>query len=253
MKILSSLVFVGAVACGQGSKSSSTSAPPPAPPASARVNLSGTLSLETSVGSAELFAFAITPKGETVALALESQSVAADGTFAMVLPPGALAVATDTVILMSKTPVPNQPDMILWSFSVAPGAEATSNINVLTSIAYEIGVLETSLGHIAAAAQRTSAAFGTDGVLEHLDPKDAKLVALGKVVTLVGTQLGLPVGAVHKAVARDLADGTLDGKNVDEPVTLGTKVGTYAVVLSALKAIAQRETPDFAALSALTP
>jgi hypothetical protein len=66
----------------------------------------------------------------------------------------------------------------------------TSNLNVLASVAYEIGVWEEDLKSVFEANDRTADVFGLTGEarsLELLDPKNEMLMRLGKIVSLLAS------------------------------------------------------------------
>jgi len=228
---VSALLLASAALTACGGKDKATSQADDAP---VRTAVAGTISLESGIPSSETFVLRVTTGADATIIATAPAD--ADGRFSVPVP-GALAVPLDEpLVVMSRTKDAAGLELILWSFATSPQAEAPGSLNVLSSVAYEVAVLENDLAKGAEAMRRTAALFGVDAALEQLDPKEPKLTRLGKLVTTASAKLAVKVSVVHKAMARDVKDGTLDGLEAGTAVVLA-KDGAYALLLTEVKAV----------------
>ncbi len=249
---------LGISACGgtvgTTEPAAATSTAPAAQPKGEDLVIAGKLSLETGIDAAHVFIFTVTEKASTAALAVDVVS-AADGTYTATIRSGTLAIdASRPLITMSKKALADgSGDDVLWSYVLPSASRVTSNLNSLTSIAYEVAVLEQDLAASASVAARVATVFGTPAAIETLDPADVKITRLGRVVELVATRLRLKVGALHKTIAADVRDGALDGVASGAPAEIIDRTGVYPHVVEALKALVAGEEPGFETLASHLP
>ncbi len=217
--------------------------------------VSGVLSLETELSGHLVSLFKIT-EGKEIELLLGPLTSEADGSYLFNVPlTGAIAIQTGEVLITMSGATDGSKTNRLWSYLKANSVAEISNLNVLASVAYEIAVLEDDLKSVFTANDRTADAFGLTGdarSLERLDPKNKMLQRLGKIVTLVATESSANTGLVHKAIAKDILDGTLDGK-VGATSTVLINEGLYAAVLVELKAVIAGSEPNLDAIRLKIP
>ncbi len=217
--------------------------------------VTGVLSLETELSGHQVSLFKIT-EGKETELLLGPLMSETDGTYIFNVPlTGSVAIQEGEVLITMSGAKDGAKTNMLWSYLKANGVAETSNLNVLASIAYEIGVWEDDLKSVFTANDRTADAFGLTGDtrrLELLDPKNELVQRLGKIVSLVAKESAASTGQVHKSIANDILDGTLDGIAAGTNVSL-INIGLYASVLVELKAVIAGSEPNLDAIRANIP
>ena len=217
--------------------------------------VSGVLSLETELSGHQVSLFKISTGKETELL-LGPLTSEADGTYVFNVDlVGADAIQPGQILITMSSAKDGDKTNMLWSYLKANSVAETSNLNVLASVAYEIGVWESDLSKVFEANDRTADAFGLAGDarrLELLDPKNEMLQRLGKIVTLIATESSGDVGSVHKAIAKDILDGALDGKADGAKVSLINEA-LYAATLIELKAVISGSEPNLDAIRLKIP
>lgn len=78
------------------------------------------------------------------------------------------------------------------------------------------------------------------------------LSLVGKIVSLVAKESAASTGQVHKSIANDVLDGTLDGIAAGTNVSL-IDIGLYASVLVELKTVIAGNEPNLDAIRANIP
>jgi len=210
------------------------------------MTISGVLSLDTELSDHLISLFRV-KEGKEIESLLEPVNTLPDGSYSFEVPlNGALAILQNEVLITMSKHTEGSKAVMLWSYLKASSAEETSNLNVLASIAYEIGVLKNDLKAVYDASELTADAFGLTGearAIERLDPKNGMLTRLGKIVSLIASESSAKVSEVHIAIASDLLDGVLDGKNQDAPISLVTE-DLYTATLNELKSVIAGNEPD---------
>lgn len=212
--------------------------------------VSGVLSLDIELAGHEVLLFQVT-EGKEIEQIGATVISNADGSYEISVPAsGTIAIEPDEMLITMSKKAQDGKTTMLWSYFKADGTKGISNLNVLSSIAYEIGVWEENLKGVASANERTAAIFGFEGTeanLEKLDSKHPKLLRLAKVVALIIEESAATAGDVHKSIAKDIMDGDLDGKTNGTDVAL-VKDGFYVALLTELKSIISDHEPDLVAL-----
>jgi hypothetical protein len=168
---------------------------------------------------------------------------------------GENAVQPGQILITMGSIKESEKSNLIWSYLKANSVSETSNLNVLASIAYEVGVLENDLMKVYEANDRIADAFGLAGEarrLELLSPKNEMLQRLGKIVNLVAKDTPANIGQVHQAIAKDILDGALDGKEGSANISFITEE-LYAAMLVELKAVISGSEPNLAAIKLKIP
>jgi hypothetical protein len=217
--------------------------------------VSGTLSLETELTGYQVSLFKISEVKDTELL-LGPIATEADGTYVFNVDlVGENAVQPGQILITMGSIKESEKSNVIWSYLKANSAAETSNLNVLASIAYEVGVLDNDLSKVFEANDRTADAFGlTEDArkLELLSPKNEMLQRLGKIVNLVAKDTPANIGQVHQAIAKDILDGALDGKEGSANVSFLTEE-LYTAMLLELKAVISGTEPNLDAIKLKIP
>ncbi len=235
--IIATGLLLGACAKSKGESSSSNSAKTDS---AKPISVVGVLAIDSGIEGATIKVFTV----DTVGVQLNEigdstvQSAAA-GTFALSIPPTDLHPGTEQTLMLMGIINSGDGQTILWSFSPAPAVDIALNVHVLASVGYEVGVAlsDLSAAGVAKAESLTRAAFGVTEALASLPSDHPKVAGLTKTATKIATAAKVKLQDVVKALAADVADGTLDALAGGEPVVVGDARIPLKDYLAELKAL----------------
>lgn len=249
IKFVPSLFFLGSalVSCGDSSGDSKDDEN------KTEVSLNGTLLLDNVIESATIELMVVEEKGVSQTQVKQDLNILTDekGEFQVTISSSTLAINSVQTLMIKASKEPdnhllahhqNYEYITMWSYASDLGKDLTVNINMFTSIAYDIAVIDgdLTLTGIKAAELQTKNIFEIEADLPSLDQNDEKSIALGKIVKEIAESASVKVSAVIDVIAKDVSDNSIDGKSGEEFLTIGdnkVELSNYASRVSDIKSL----------------